>query len=178
MKILVKEASLTTVAVEVKSLMISSKQVTLAVFRQFLAEDVIDNNGNLNGEIWGRVNYFWGECLKRKGHLHIVWQLGEELRRACLDEIGPPALLEEISLVELIQKKARANNYYRFRDSDSRELRSVRLSNGNEIYVRKEWVDETLSGRRKMDTAVLASMEAWRKRYDDCAASPHLFIAV
>jgi hypothetical protein len=40
------------------------------------------------GPLWGRVHYFWGECAEKEetGHLHIVWQKGNELRRACVEE--------------------------------------------------------------------------------------------
>ena len=82
-RITVQEAQLRTAAVEIKSLTIKGKQMTLAVFRQLEDDDVIEEEtGELVGTIWGRVNYFWGEC-KEGDHLHIVWQYGDELRRAC-----------------------------------------------------------------------------------------------
>jgi hypothetical protein len=79
----VRDAKVKTVAVEVKALTISGKQVTLAVFRQLLKEPLIDlETAELNGIPWGKVNYFWADDPAT--HLHIVWQKGEELRRDCV----------------------------------------------------------------------------------------------
>lgn len=83
----VREAQVKTANVEVKSLTITGKQVTLAVFRQLLKEDLIDpDNVKFNGLPWGTVNYFPKPCDKEKEHLHVVWQKGTELRRACVYE--------------------------------------------------------------------------------------------
>jgi len=77
-----KEATIRTATVALKTLAISGKQVTLSVFRQLIDEDLIDPyTGKLNGVPWGTVNYFWGDC--EPDHLHVVWQKGSELRRAC-----------------------------------------------------------------------------------------------
>ena len=82
-RITTHEATVRTAAVEVKTLTISGKQVTLAVFRQLLKEDLIDErSGDLLGVPWGTVNYFWGDCVEGR-HLHVVWQKGTELRRCC-----------------------------------------------------------------------------------------------
>ena len=81
-KLLAKEATVRTAIIEVRSMMISSKQVTLSVFRQLLKEPLVDpETGELRGVPWGTVNYFWPPC--KPNHLHIVWQKGDELRRAC-----------------------------------------------------------------------------------------------
>ena len=83
MRILTREATVKTASVEMKVLSISGKQMTLAVYRQLDEEEIIDEEtGKLKGVPWGRVNYFWGKC--EPDHLHIVWQKGEELRRACV----------------------------------------------------------------------------------------------
>lgn len=79
-----REATIKTATVEVKALTISGRQVTLSVFRQLKAEQVIDPETLLlRGACWGIVNYFWGDDAKRHDDpLHVVWQLGNELRRA------------------------------------------------------------------------------------------------
>lgn len=83
MRIRTEEATVKTASVEMKVLTISGKQMTLAVFRQLDAEPVIDEEtGELRGVPWGRINYFWGDCIAN--HLHIIWQKGDELRRACV----------------------------------------------------------------------------------------------
>jgi hypothetical protein len=83
MKITSREAVVKTASVEVHALTLSDKQITLAVFRQLQAEPLINlATAELNGVVWGRVNYFWGGCSP--DHLHAVWQKGVELRRACV----------------------------------------------------------------------------------------------
>ena len=81
----VRNAEVKTAAVEVKTLTISGKQVTLAVFRQLREEPLIAADGTLNGVPWGTVNYHPGKCGNDPKHLHVVWQLGAELRRARID---------------------------------------------------------------------------------------------
>ncbi|WP_121703494.1 hypothetical protein [Streptomyces sp. E5N298] len=79
-----RNATITTAAVEVKALTISGKQVTLAVFRQLKEEPLIAEDGTLNGEPWGIVNYHPGKCGDAPEHLHVVWQNGDELRRSAV----------------------------------------------------------------------------------------------
>jgi hypothetical protein len=86
------EAIIKTATVEIKSLTVTGRQVTLSVFRQLQREDIIDRDtGELRGQPWGRVNYAWNDCGWSPyrdgdvGHQHVVWQLGEELRRACVE---------------------------------------------------------------------------------------------
>lgn len=82
------EAVLKTASVEVKTLTLKGKQMTLSVFRQLQKGTLIDPTTlKLNGVPWGKVNYFWGDCMPN--HLHIVWQLGNELRRDCIYEKWP-----------------------------------------------------------------------------------------
>jgi hypothetical protein len=76
------EATITTATVEIRTLTVTGRQVTLAVFRQLLEERIEDHDGRLRGEPWGTVNYHPGKCADGPAHLHVVWQLGDELRRA------------------------------------------------------------------------------------------------
>jgi hypothetical protein len=95
-KITAAEAIVKTASVEVRVLTLSGKQVTLAVFRQLQEEDIFDCTGalpSLRGVPWGHVNYCPNgdkcrapESYIRTEHLHVVWQLGEELRRARVDK--------------------------------------------------------------------------------------------
>ncbi|PZG72589.1 hypothetical protein C1I97_37945 [Streptomyces sp. NTH33] len=75
-------ATITTAAVEVKTLTIRGKQVSLSVFRQLREEPLIADDGTLNGVPWGTVNYHPDKCTDLAEHWHIVWQHGQELRRA------------------------------------------------------------------------------------------------
>jgi hypothetical protein len=82
-----QNATITTAAVQVKTLTISGKQVTLAVFRQLREEPLIAENGTLNGVPWGIVNYHPDKCeAATLKHHHIVWQRGDDLLRCRVNE--------------------------------------------------------------------------------------------
>jgi hypothetical protein len=82
-----QNATITTASIHVQALTIGKKQVTLAVFRQLEDEDIINPlDAGLAGEPWGRVNYHPDKCAEDKEHIHVVWQKGDELRRATVYE--------------------------------------------------------------------------------------------
>jgi chromosome segregation ATPase len=80
----IENAQIKTASVEIKTLTISGKQVTLSVFRQIEEESLIDDDTmKLNGIPWGLINYFWKtEYANHK--IHVLWQNGKELRRDIL----------------------------------------------------------------------------------------------
>lgn len=86
-RITTEEATVKTVAIEIKALMVGRKQVTLAMFRQLIEEPIIDEETcDLRGVPWGTVNYHSGvdcDAFKYREHLHVTWQKGNELRRSC-----------------------------------------------------------------------------------------------
>lgn len=84
-----QNATITTAAVELKTLTVSGKQVTLAVFRQLREEPLIADDGTLNGVPWGTVNYHPDKCGDEASHWHVVWQRGSELRRSHVDKTAP-----------------------------------------------------------------------------------------
>jgi len=91
MRINVSEATIKTATVEIKTMSISGKQVTLAVFRQLIDEPVLawdaDGAATVKGPIWGSINYHpdKSECMALRGeHIHVVWQRGDELRRSAI----------------------------------------------------------------------------------------------
>lgn len=77
-----REATIRTLAVEIKALTVSGRQVTQALFKQLQSGRLIDETRlQLRGVPWGRVNYHF-DCSDGLGpHHHVVWQDGEELRR-------------------------------------------------------------------------------------------------
>lgn len=82
----VHNATITTASVEVKTLTISGKQVTLAVFKQLREEPMIGEDGAFLGEPWGYVNYHPDKCGDdRTKHLHVVWQRDGDLLRSRVD---------------------------------------------------------------------------------------------
>src|SRR5258706_13888217 len=86
----IHNAKLKTASVEIKTLTIEGKQVTLAVFRQLEIKPLINKEkGFLNGIPWGRVNYHPDGCKDTfKDHYHIIWQAGTELFRDNIPYLG------------------------------------------------------------------------------------------
>lgn len=86
----VKEATVQTVQVEIKALKVGKKQVTMGLFRQLPYQDLLDvETLQLRGVPWGHVNYWWENdgCSWHQGpRLHVVWQRGDELRRAAVHQ--------------------------------------------------------------------------------------------
>jgi hypothetical protein len=88
-RINVLDATIKTATVEIKTLTISGKQVTLAVFRQLQQATCWDmyDEGNRHtvltvGTPWGRVNYCPDECRKSNDeHIHVIWQDNNTLLR-------------------------------------------------------------------------------------------------
>lgn len=83
----VEQATKQERSVTVQVLTIGKRQVTQALYRQLVDENVIDyDTGNLKGEVWGWVNMHVGECDEKKPHLHTIWERDGQLRRACAYE--------------------------------------------------------------------------------------------
>ena len=95
-RVLVRDATVKTVVVEIKTVTVSAKRFSLAVFRQLYQENIFDGSGGLAGVPWGWVNYCPGRglCwvadddeehrslqLEPTPHGHLVWQRGDALRR-------------------------------------------------------------------------------------------------
>src|SRR5262245_55035459 len=85
-KLNAENAVIKTASVEVKTLTISGKQVTLAVFRQLPIKHIIsDVSYDLLGMSWGTVNYSLPD--KPYGdHVQVVWQEGSKLYRCWVTE--------------------------------------------------------------------------------------------
>lgn len=86
MDVNIRDAKVKTASVEVKSLTLNDRQVTLSVFRQIPCRPVLNDDLTEKGQVWGRVNYRFGDCSAQgEEHLHIVWQSGDVLLRDCID---------------------------------------------------------------------------------------------
>lgn len=83
----VHNAEIKTAAVEIRTLTISGKQVTLAVFRQLREDPLIAEDGTLNGVPWGTVNYHPDKCGNATEHWHMVWQRGPDLLRSRVNKV-------------------------------------------------------------------------------------------
>jgi hypothetical protein len=99
----VHNAQISTAAVEIKTLTISGKQVTIAVFRQLREERLISFDGTLNGVPWGTVNYHPDKCGDDfADHIHVVWQRGSELLRS---RVGRPHRLPFIVVTDSLARE-------------------------------------------------------------------------
>ncbi|GIF08910.1 hypothetical protein [Actinoplanes siamensis] len=78
----VHNAAISTARVEIKTLTVSGRQVTLAVFRQLREAPVIEDDGVLAGQLWGVVNYHPDKCADLPEHWHVVWQRDADLLRS------------------------------------------------------------------------------------------------
>ncbi len=89
-RITTHEATVKTAAVEIKTLSVAGKQVTLSLFRQLKEEELIDpKTQTFRGLPWGTVNYCPSrDCAEGGEHVHVVWQVGIELRRATVYRRG------------------------------------------------------------------------------------------
>ena len=83
-----QEVTVQTAQVEISVIRVGKRQVTQAMFRQIPYKSLIDfDTLTLRGTPWGHVRYFWEGChpgLGGRGEdaLHVLWQDGDELRRA------------------------------------------------------------------------------------------------
>lgn len=82
-----ENVKINTVQIEIKSLTVGRKQLTLSLMRQIIEEDLIDKETlQFKGVPWGHVNYFWGshKDLSFPEYLNIIWQNGKALRRCVI----------------------------------------------------------------------------------------------
>lgn len=85
-KLTAENAVIKTASVEIKTLTVSGRQVTQAVFKQLRSRRLMDPlTLAFNGQLWGYVNYHPDGCgggSDYSEHLHVVWQSGAELFRS------------------------------------------------------------------------------------------------
>ena len=87
--ITIKQAVIKETTVTVKNIIIGKRQLTQRVFKQIQEEYIVNElTGELKGEAWGYVNYFWKKFPK-DNHRHILWiNENGELRRCLLPCYG------------------------------------------------------------------------------------------
>ncbi len=153
----VENAKIKTVAVEVKTLTISGRQLTLSVARQIPYEELINYESmTFKGLPWGHINYFWGDekNFSVNEYLHVIWQKGSDLRR------------------DVIQIKTESNNHlieYFYGEID--RYRAAKFSNSEDkIAHYQKRVEEQLVWKEKIPKLI-----DLKKSLSDM---PQLYIAV
>lgn len=132
-----EEAIIHTAAIEIKTLTIRGRQVTLSVFRQLQNEPVIDwPTMKLNGVPWGKVHYFPGKECQGEGHLHIIWQKDKELRRACVSRPGVYRLFEgERDSITATQEEYQQTMCWAFFMAALEDITRVAFTPENNAYI-------------------------------------------
>lgn len=77
-----ENTTIETATVQIHTLTVGGKQMTQNIFRQLINRPVVNTAGRINGTPWGTVNYHPERCEDASEHLHVVWQAGDQLRRA------------------------------------------------------------------------------------------------
>jgi len=94
----IDEVSVQERSVTIRVLTVGTKQVTQALYKQLVDDSVLDNMGNIKGNIWGWVNFHSEYCGSSGSHLHTIWDDGGVLKRCCLYErYGPFSVHEKLS---------------------------------------------------------------------------------
>ena len=105
MEIYAEEATISVAKVEIKTLSLSGKQITLALFRQFGEANGLDEDYEPIGKLWGRINYCPGKNAceiydedGNKRHDHILWEKEGMLYRFALRKsLGRECYIQDIS---------------------------------------------------------------------------------
>lgn len=136
----VHNAQISTVKVEIKTLTISGKQVTLALFRQLIEEVLIEEDGRLKGVAWGTVNYHPDKCGDDAPHWHVVWQSGDELRRSKVSESYQP---EEVFWSKALTHLHAASVHHWLATGEARYFQDgvFNLFEIKQVWSRHRWVD-------------------------------------
>jgi hypothetical protein len=129
----VSQVQVKTAAIEIKTLILEKKQVTLSVFRQVSNEELLNCNNlqySLNGIPWGTINYFFGDNKDKDDsqYMHIVWQKGNELRRCVVaksfDKTNDSAQIRS-------ELRYQRECYFSYVDEEKKDRRGY---NSNEFY--------------------------------------------
>ncbi|MFC4122048.1 hypothetical protein [Nonomuraea zeae] len=203
-KLTTHNAQVTTATVEVKTLTVSGKRVTLSVFRQLRERRLVSPaDGSLAGVPWGYVNYHPDKCDSDGEHLHVIWQIGDNLYRNRVDE---PMWFEEVFYSEwagdAIQGKYCSNGHQRPKwldrvniwdddESGPRDASTFRINavtcEAPAVYMYHHSIEECMSeidSKKAWDclkaevAEEAARRKALKERWTELSALPQLFIAV
>lgn len=177
-KINVERAEINTATIQVKTLMVNARKLTLSVFRQIFEEDLVDQDRMIfNGVPWGMVNYYWGDL--NTSYQHIVWQKGNELRRSLVPSCcQSEEHLHNIDFSASLSRAYYENGSYIF----DRRVRSLhdcfdyRLrKQGESIQAYKATLLESI---KYIQCCIDITNNKYRLVIEPLSSLPHLMIAV
>jgi hypothetical protein len=186
----VHNALVRSAAVEIRTLTVSGKQVTQAVFRQVPEQEILRADGSLAGVPWGWVNYWWRDTEPwGEKPLHVLWQQGGELRRAIVPEPSAyavrichtrwnPDLRGRPLVAALAHLDKQVHDLWQNtagrRQWDLPPFHSLRPEYG---VWEVASLDEVPEDAHRLARAAQVLVERWRASYDTCHAAGQLFIA-
>ncbi|WP_322769513.1 hypothetical protein [Frankia sp. Cr1] len=162
-------AEISTATVEIKTLTVSGKQVTLAVFRQLYDEPLYDLvSWEPLGVPWCRVNYHPDKCAdaRVRDHEHVVWQKGDELRRARIDR--PRAGLWDVPIFGYDDEAAvclTAGQVPGIRIARDSDERMEKYGSGRELYLALDMDGSSAEVRLGIGDRELRSAIRYRKSF-------------
>ena len=188
----IEDAKLKTLTVEIKSLVINGKQMTLAVFRQLPEESIFDDEMNLRGVPWGLVRY----RIDGNNNPHVLWQNDDVLFRYQIRDYPPISTYKINKLQDEIRGKIEQGKKYLISYNhtlEEYERREVRKYYSEEDRVKditmvkhniKAQSDEistltdSLLPLNSQESEVLEMIEIYEERLSELLELPQLFIAV
>lgn len=162
MQIETKNASLDTLAVTIRALHVSGKQMTLAVFRQL--PTAREREGS---SLWGVVRY----TIKEEGELWLVFSHEGELCRRALFPGGKP--YADGSSLHMAKQKLKANEEQFAMTAKYWQGDSIAKKEQELILLRKSVIAE-----QAVYEAMFAANKKWLDRENKLAKLPQLFISV
>lgn len=88
--------------VSVKTVDLQKRNLTQRLFKQIEIEKCFDEfTGQLNGTLWGYINYFWGKekSFKSSEYVHVLWVNKKNDLRRCIykkEDLKMPLEIDDI----------------------------------------------------------------------------------
>lgn len=112
----VHEATIHSMQVEIQTLRVGTKHVTMGLFRQLPMQALFSvHTLEFRGTPWGWVNYFWDDCFPREERdwiwpahtsLQVVWQDKTRLYRAVCRSKPPERIIGQPDAFASLQEPA------------------------------------------------------------------------
>lgn len=168
----ISQVKISTLSMEIKTISLNKKQMTLSFFRQIPREKLIDfDSAKLNGVPWGRINYFWQD--HSAGDIHVIWQNNNQIFR---DIVSTEDRLH-IGMKNISRLNERLVSCELDRNKHQAEVDGGNTWRKQLVTQEQRWIDDILKELRVE--------KAWVDQYQRCLPVintlkelPQLFIAV